>query len=230
MQHLGEGFHVRGNHQSVFRRRCPADHGHRALPFSIDLLSAQRCGSLSLSLWAPTDLLPPGSDAWRNGLRKTLILFAFPLLLLSAMPSLASSFKVTRVHDGETVRAEGHGIEIVVRLAGIEVPRSMQQGEPPLALEAKSHLAELILNKTVEIQGHGLDEMNRVLGIITIQRRNVNLEMIKAGYARVYRGDPPHPLYLLPFVKAEEAAKRYRKGIWAEEAGTEAQRQSQAAP
>lgn len=152
-------------------------------------------------------------------MRKTLLLLTFPLLLLLAVPSLAASFRVTRVHDGETIRAEGHGIEIIVRLAGIEVPTPSQQSDPSLVMEAKSYLAELTLNKVVDIKGHGLDEMNRILGVITIQRMNVNLEMIKAGYAKVYRGDPPHPLYLLPFVKAEEAAKRSRKGMWSNDTG-----------
>jgi len=158
-----------------------------------------------------------------------LILVIFALLFIRT-PSLAGQFKVTRVHDGETIRAEGYGIEIVVRLAGIEIPVASEQNHQSLALEAKSYLADMILNKMIDIKGHGLDEINRVLGVITIQRMNVNLEMIKAGYAIVYRRDPPHPLYLLPYVKAEEAAKRSRKGIWATDTGIDLSRQSQASP
>jgi len=77
----------------------------------------------------------------------------------------------------------------------------------------------MTLNTVVEIEGHGMDEMNRVLGVLFINRVNVNLEMIKAGCARVYRGDPPHPLYLLPYLKAEETARRTRRGIWSNDKG-----------
>lgn len=144
------------------------------------------------------------------------------LLLAHPPASLAGQFRVTRVHDGETLRAEGYGVEIVVRLAGIETPGTQQntnQTDQNLALEAKSWLAEMTLNKVVEIEGHGMDEMNRVLGVLFIRETNVNLEMIKAGYARVFKGDPPHPLYLLPYLKAEQAAKRARRGMWSNDKG-----------
>jgi micrococcal nuclease len=144
--------------------------------------------------------------------------------LLVGSPSLSFSgqFKVTRVHDGETIRAEGHGIEIVVRLAGIEVsetPKDKDQVDSYLAPKAKSYLAEMTLNKLVEIEWHGMDEMNRVIGVVYLAGMNVNLKMVKAGYARVYRGDPPHPLYLLPYLKAQQSAKRAGRGIWSNDKG-----------
>jgi micrococcal nuclease len=169
----------------------------------------------------------------KGPIRTTWLVFAIVIVLISLplVPSFAGEFRVTRVHDGETLRVEGHGIEIVVRLAGIEVPTaSPPQSERSLAVEAKSYLAELTLNKMVDLKGHGLDEMNRVLGVVMIQQMNVNLEMIKAGYAMVYRGDPAHPLYLLPYVKAEEVAKRSRKGIWARDIRVESAQQSEAGP
>jgi micrococcal nuclease len=156
-----------------------------------------------------------------------------PLLLGSPPVSFAGQFRVTRVHDGETIRAEGYGVEIVVKLAGIEAPGILQDTEQTnqtLALEAKSCLAEMTLNKVVEIEGHGMDEMNRVLGVLFIHGMNVNLEMIKAGYARVFRGDPPHPLYLLPYLKAEQNAKRARRGMWSNDKDWVDSRHSSAAP
>ncbi len=151
-------------------------------------------------------------------MKKAVCLLIFALSLVFLPPfSLAGQFKVTRVHNGKMIRAEGHGIEIVVRLVGISVPdTSEEDGAPdqPFALEAKSHLAEMILNKDVEIEGHGVDASNRVLGVIYLNGLNVNLDMLEAGYAKIYRGDSPHRLYLLPYVKAEENAKRARRGIW----------------
>jgi len=156
-----------------------------------------------------------------------------PILMCFPSPSFSGQFKVTRVHDGQTIRAEGHGLEIVVRLAGIETqgpPENELEGAPSLALEAKSYLAEMTLNKVIGIEGHGLDESNRVLGVLFINRLNVNLEMIKAGYATVYQGDPPHPLYILPYVKAEQIAKIAKRGIWSNGKRSLNSRQSKAAP
>jgi micrococcal nuclease len=150
-------------------------------------------------------------------LKKAIYALLALFLVIPLRSSLAGQFKVTRVHDAETIRAEGHGIEIIVRLAGIDAPGISEEGgapDQPFALEAKSHLAEIILNKDVEIEGHGVDENNRVLGVIYVKGLNVNLDMIKAGYAEIYRGNPPHPLYLLPYIKAEESARKARRGIW----------------
>lgn len=167
--------------------------------------------------------------------RTLLFLLVTFLLPGSPLPASAGQFRVTRVHDGETIRAEGHGIEIVVRLAGIEAPATPLETGPagtgtPFALESKSCLAEMALNKDVEVEGHGMDEMNRVLGVLFLNGMNVNLEMIKAGCARVYRGDPPHPLYLLPYLKAEQTAKRARRGLWNGDKSSVNSRQSSAAP
>ena len=61
-----------------------------------------------------------------------LTLIAF-ILILPAL-SLAGQFKVTRIYDGDTVKAKGHDIEIKVRLVGIDTPetskRKREQGQP----------------------------------------------------------------------------------------------------
>jgi endonuclease YncB( thermonuclease family) len=44
------------------------------------------------------------------------------------------------------------------------------------------------LNKTVEIKGYGLDRYNRIFGVVYYYGMDINLELIKAGLAEVYRG------------------------------------------
>jgi len=149
--------------------------------------------------------------------KKLLYAFALSFILIHTAPLTAGEFTVTRVYDGETVQAEGHGIDICVRLAAIETPDIFDLEEDPaqrLALEAKSQLAEWTLNRKVEIEGHGLDELNRVIGVVYLDRVNINLEMVKSGYARVYKGEPHHSVYLLPYLKAERIARRLGRGIW----------------
>jgi endonuclease YncB( thermonuclease family) len=129
-------------------------------------------------------------------MRKRLILIPFLLAFLSILPtvSLAGQFKVNRVYDGDTVKAKGHGIEIKVRLVGIDAPEtSRKKREPgqPYSQQAKKYLTEVVLNKTVNIKGYGLGPYNRTLGVIFLSGKDINLEMIKAGLAEVYRGKPP---------------------------------------
>ncbi len=150
-------------------------------------------------------------------MKKLIYAFALNLVFIHPPPLMGGEFTVTRVHDGETVRGKGEGVEIVVRLAGIETPGIAEEEEDPahsLALEAKSQLAEWILNRTVEIEGHGLDEFNRVIGVVYLKGVNINLEMIKSGYANVHKAEPLHSVFLLPYLKAQEIARRLGRGIW----------------
>jgi micrococcal nuclease len=150
--------------------------------------------------------------------------FAIVLLLLSFvlfLPTLAlaAQFKVTRVYDDDRIKAEGHDIEIKVRLVGIDAPEtSRKKREPgqPYSQQAKKYLAELVLNKTVDIKGYGLDRYSRILGVIYLDGKNINLEMIKAGLAEVYHGLAPKGLNLSPYWQAEKEAREAKKGMWSQ--------------
>jgi len=44
--------------------------------------------------------------------------------------------------------------------------------------------------------------------------KNINLEMMDAGFAEVYRGNPVSGQDLAPYWKAEEKAKAAKRGRW----------------
>ena len=72
--------------------------------------------------------------------------------------------------------------------------------------KAKKYLTGLILNKVVDIKGYGLDPYNRILGVIYMDGKNINLEMVRAGLAEVYKGRPPHGFNMKPYQQAEVEA------------------------
>jgi micrococcal nuclease len=151
----------------------------------------------------------------RNILKIIPFFIAFLLALFTL--SSAAQFKVTRVYDGDTVKAEGYDIEIKVRLLGIDAPetsKSKRDPGQPYSQQAKKHLAGLILNKVVEIKGYGLGPYNRILGVIYLDGKNINLEMVKAGLAEVYQGKPPKGFDSKPYLQAEKEAKAAKRGMW----------------
>ena len=151
----------------------------------------------------------------RNPLTIYAILITF-LFLLPAV-SFAGQFKVTKVYNGNTVKAVGGENEIEVRLVGIDTPEiSKKEKDPgqPFSQQAKDFLAGLVLNKTVDIRGYGLGPNNRILGAIYLEGKNINLEMVKAGLAEVYRGIAPHKFPLLPYWQMEKEARDDRRGMW----------------
>ena len=142
-----------------------------------------------------------------------LIILALPLL------SFAGEFKVTRVYDGDTVKAEGHDITIMICLVGIDAPETAKgkrkQGQP-YSQRAKKYLAEMVLDKVVDVKGYGLGSYNRILGVIYLDGKNVNLEMVKVGLTEVYRGKAPYRFPHLLYWQAEKKAKDDMKGMWSQ--------------
>jgi len=121
---------------------------------------------------------------------KTIPLAIFFFLSICSI-SIAGEFKVTRVSDGDTIKAQGHDIEIKVRLFGIDTPetgKGKRKPGQPYSQRAKKYLAKMVLNKVVDVKGYGMGPYNRVLGVIYLNQKNINLEMVKAGLAEVYRG------------------------------------------
>ncbi len=121
-------------------------------------------------------------------LKKHILIAVF---LSFALPVTAGQFKVTRVYDGDTFKATGHDIEINVRLVGIDTPETKKgKNKPgqPFGEKAKKFLARMVLNKQVFIKGYGLGPYNRILAVVYVDRKNVNLKLIKDGLAEVYQG------------------------------------------
>ena len=106
-----------------------------------------------------------------------------------------------------------------VSLAGINAPEDSRTkgnlGQPHSEC-AKEYLAELVLNKVVEIKGYGLDRNDRVLGVIFLKGKNINIEMIRAGLVEVSSEELPRDFDLGPYQKAQNEATESERGIWSQ--------------
>ena len=149
------------------------------------------------------------------------ILFSALILLLALLlpsPSLAGQYQVYRVIDGDTFIVKHGDIKITIRLVGIDAPelsnKKRKDGQP-FSRQSTQHLAGLVLNKQVDVKSYGADRNGRTLGeVFLLNGTNVNIEMIKAGFAEVYRGRPASGLDMGPYWKAEEEAKAAKLGMW----------------
>ena len=152
-----------------------------------------------------------------NSLRIFIILTVFNLFLGLPISSFAGHFKVVQVYDGDTVKVIEDGKEIIVRLVGIDAPeisRIKHVPGQPFCLKAKEYLSALVLNKVVNIKFYGKDGSGKSLGEIFAEKVNINIEIINAGLAEVYRGVPAHNLKIDTYREAERMAKEAVKGIW----------------
>ena len=65
----------------------------------------------------------------------------------------------------------------------------MNPGQP-FSQNSTKYLAVMDFNKNVDIVSYCTDRYGRTLGVVYAGGKNVNLEMVKAGLAEVYRGKP----------------------------------------
>jgi endonuclease YncB( thermonuclease family) len=132
------------------------------------------------------------------------------LTLCYSIPVNAAQYKCTRVTDGDTITVTQNGFKTTIRLVGIDAPeKSRKKHEPgqPFSQNSTKFLAGMILNKDVEVKNYGTDRYGRTLGVVYLDGKNVNLEMVKAGLAEVYRGKPAPGFDNGPYQNSEDAAR-----------------------
>jgi endonuclease YncB( thermonuclease family) len=113
----------------------------------------------------------------------------FVVIAASYSPAVAAQYKCTRVVDGDTIHVFGNGSETTIRLVGIDAPEtSHAKNQPgqPFSQTATKHLAGLVLSKSVDFKAYGTDRYGRVLAVVFVNGKDVNLEMLKAGLAGVW--------------------------------------------
>lgn len=108
----------------------------------------------------------------------------FLILLFVPLLSLGLEVKVVSITDGDTVKVLTQQNKIIkVRLAEIDTPERKQ----PYGKKAKQALSSLVFGKIVDLRPVTIDRYGRTVGHLFINSTNVNKEMIRTGYAWVYR-------------------------------------------
>ena len=139
-------------------------------------------------------------------MKKTiLILFAFMPLILFAQ---VLTGRVVKIADGDTFTLLVNGNEQVkIRLDGIDAPEKGQA----YGNKAKEYLSGMILGEPVTVNVKSKDRYGRSIGkVSTPTISDVNLEMIRAGYAWLYRDYNNDKTY----TAAENQARKNMRGLW----------------
>ena len=127
-------------------------------------------------------------------------------------------FRVLKVYDGDTIKVTGLDLTFKIRLVGIDSPETGYgtREDQPFSQKAKQYLEKLLGNQKIAIKSYGTGGYNRQLAEVFVNGKNVNLEMIKAGLAEVYKGSRPKNLDSEAYLREESRAKRARKGVWSQ--------------
>jgi endonuclease YncB( thermonuclease family) len=153
----------------------------------------------------------------------TLILILSTTIALAKDPIRTIEGIVSKVSDGDTVHVtDPKGTKVKVRLYGIDAPETEKSNKrtghvskpgQPYGEEAYQTLYKKINRKTVKLDIMDIDQYKRSVGIVYLNGKNINQEMVAEGYAWAYRQylDRPHAS---EYIQAEDQARSKRLGLW----------------
>ncbi len=137
------------------------------------------------------------------------------LLLSVGMGSLRSSAqefsgKVVGVADGDTITVLHDRTQVHVRLDGIDCPERGQA----FGSRAKEFTSDLVFGQVVTVRPRNKDRYGRTVAeIVLADGRDVNHEVVRAGFAWWFRKYAPHDTEL---ARLEAEAKGTKRGLWAD--------------
>ncbi len=118
-------------------------------------------------------------------------------------------WRLDTVHDGDTVTClDPAGRRHKIRLVGIDAPEHGQ----PSGDASRSALAAKLAGHGIRVDGEAYDQHGRLLGRLFVADRDINRELVAEGWAWAFGGFSPAE----DLVAAEAAARRDKRGLWAD--------------
>jgi endonuclease YncB( thermonuclease family) len=143
------------------------------------------------------------------------IIITLFLLSLFSNATLAETIvgRVVSVADGDTITVlDSTNTQYKIRLSGIDAPEKKQA----FGNVSKKSLSDLIYDKEVHIEWHKQDRYGRIVGKVSINGLDANLEQIKRGLSWFYKKYQNELLLddRLAYLHAQESAEAKKIGLW----------------
>jgi endonuclease YncB( thermonuclease family) len=151
-------------------------------------------------------------DKTRGVIMKNLfrsILFISLFLAVTFSPCYAWQGKVVGVADGDTITVMHNGKGEKIRLYGIDTPEKRQD----FGQKAKKFTSDMVFGKVVEVTPVTTDRYGRTVGLVYVEGKCMNRELVKSGFAWVYRKYCDKPI-CKEWLKLEGEVKKYGWGLW----------------
>lgn len=144
--------------------------------------------------------------------QKWLIASVLLFLSLSAQAKTLVG-NVVGILDGDTIEVLNNQQKSYrIRLNQIDAPEKKQ----PFGQKSKQYLSSLIYGKTVTIEWDKTDRYRRILGTIFYNKQNINIAMVRQGYAWAYTQYVTDNAYIV----MQQQAQQRRLGLWIDKSPT----------
>lgn len=139
------------------------------------------------------------------------ITFVILVFLLFSTSSYAWVGKVVKIADGDTITVlNSNNEQVKIRLYGVDAPEKKQE----FGTKSKDFTADFCFGKEVEVQAVDTDRYGRTVGRIYHNNKELNIELVKNGYAWVYSQYCKDSEYCGELKDMEEIARSDKAGLW----------------
>ncbi|PZR41782.1 MAG: micrococcal nuclease [Azospira oryzae] len=151
-------------------------------------------------------MISPTSVSFTLNLKIRMRLLTVSLFLFAFSSFAQLSGKVVAVADGDTFTLLTDSKKrIRVRLYGIDCPEKTQD----FGVVARKFLADLIFDRQVFVKQKNMDQYGRTIGVVTMNKVNVNEALLHAGLAWHYKPYDRNPEWDV----IESNARKAKKGF-----------------
>ena len=140
-------------------------------------------------------------------MRKAITVFLFFLSSFCNAEYL-EELVIKRVVDGDTVHVFFKDQVYKIRLTDIDAPERDQ----PFGNDSTSFLKQLLLDGKVDVDISGTDKYGRKLGRLYWKGKDINRELVSAGYAWVYDQYVTDNSFYENQIKAQQE----KRGLWSD--------------
>jgi len=152
-----------------------------------------------------------------------LAILILPITAIAKEPIRIIEGIVVKVSDGDTINVtDPLGTKVKVRLYGIDAPETEKSNKKtgriskpgqPYGEEAYQALNAKIYRRQVKVEIMEIDRYKRSVGIVYLNGKSINKEMVAEGWAWAYRQYLDSP-YASEYIHVEEVARGKRLGLW----------------
>ena len=140
------------------------------------------------------------------------ILFLF-FLFCSPVGAKTIQGRIVGVTDGDTIKIVTDEKQVKIRLYGIDTPEKKQDFG-----QAATRFIKSLLSPVVTVEEKDIDRYGRTVGVVySSTGTNVNEEMVKSGFAWVYR-KYCRSSFCNDWLEMENNARNNKIGLWQQKA------------
>ena len=116
---------------------------------------------------------------------------------------------VVSVADGDTITVLQDSKQYKIRLYGIDTPEKRQD----FGQKAKKFTSDMVFKQYVKVVVYDIDKYGRTVGMVYMGKKCLNEELIRNGFAWVYKKYCPDP-FCNNWIQLEQEARGKKLGLW----------------